>query len=108
MEQTTQSPPATEKSGADNSAAPAANGSQTTPLPSTEKDFQRSPRARDGAAFREQDGVLAQQLLVAAFCVYRHVSSYENTDRAQVDGYINSISGSTSGHVTKRNVLDNP
>src|SRR3984957_13717922 len=107
MEQTTQSPPATEKSGADNSAAPAANGSQTTPLPSTEKDFQRSPRARDGAAFRVAVGVLVVVLLVAAFFVYRHVSSYENTDDAQVDGHVNSVSARISGHVVKLNVEDN-
>jgi membrane fusion protein (multidrug efflux system) len=107
MEQTTQSPPATEKSAADNSAAPVANGSQTTPLPSTEKDFQRQPRARDGAAFRVGVGVLVVVLLVAAFFVYRHVSSYENTDDAQVDGHLNSISARISGHVTKLNVLDN-
>ena len=107
MEQTTQSPPGTEKSAADNSAAPAANGSQTTALPSTEKDFQRQPRARDGAAFRVGVGVLVVVLLVAAFFVYRHVSSYENTDDAQVDGHLNSISARISGHVTKLNVLDN-
>src|SRR5580658_6747693 len=107
MEQTTQSPPATEKSAADNSAAPVANGSQTTPLPSTEKDFQRQPRARDGAAFRVGVGVLVVVLLVAAFFVYRHVSSYENTDDAQVDGHLNSISARISGHVIKLNVQDN-
>jgi len=46
-------------------------------------------------------------LLVAAFFVYRHVSSYENTDDAQVDGHLNSISARISGHVIKLNVLDN-
>src|SRR3984957_12794526 len=107
MEQTTQSPPGTEKSAADNSAAPAAKGSQTTALRSAEKDFQRQPRARDGAAFRVGVGVLVVVLLVAAFFVYRHVSSYENTDDAQVDGHINSISARVTGHVTKLNVLDN-
>ena len=46
-------------------------------------------------------------LLVAAFFVYRYVSSYEYTDDAQVDGHINSISARISGHVIKLNVLDN-
>jgi membrane fusion protein, multidrug efflux system len=46
-------------------------------------------------------------LLVAAFFVYRHVSSYENTDDAQVDGHLNSISARISGHVIKLNVQDN-
>src|SRR5580658_4169035 len=101
MEQTTQSPPA-----AENTAA-SARGTQTTPLPATEKDFQRWPRARDGAAFRVGGGVAVVVLLVAAFFVYRHVSSYENTDDAQVDGHLNSISARISGHVIKLNVQDN-
>src|ERR1700689_5622840 len=102
MEQTTQSPPAPEKTAA------SASGTQTTPpLPATEKDFQRWPRARDGAAFRVGGGVAVVVLLVAAFFVYRHVSSYENTDDAQVDGHLNSISARISGHVIKLNVQDN-
>src|ERR1700685_1411778 len=103
MEQTTQSPPATEKSA----SADPASGTQTTPLPSTEKDFRRWPHARDGAGFRVGVGVAVVVLLVAAFFVYRHVSSYENTDDAQVDGHLNSISARISGHVTQLNVLDN-
>jgi membrane fusion protein (multidrug efflux system) len=35
------------------------------------------------------------------------VSSYENTDDAQVDGHLNSISARISGHVIKLNVQDN-
>src|SRR5580700_1221636 len=101
MEQTTQSPPA-----AENTAA-SASGTQTTPLPATEKDFRRWPQARDGAAFRVGVGVAVVVLLVAAFFVYRHVSSYENTDDAQVDGHVNSISARVSGHVIKLNVQDN-
>src|SRR5580692_5558552 len=101
MEQTTQSPPA-----AENTAA-SASGTQTTPLPATEKDFRRWPQARDGAAFRVGVGVAVVVLLVGAFFVYRHVSSYENTDDAQVDGHLNSISARISGHVIKLNVQDN-
>src|SRR5580698_6380578 len=101
MEQTTQSPPA-----AENTAA-SASATQTTPLPATEKDFRRWPQARDGAAFRVGVGVAVVVLLVAAFFVYRHVSSYENTDDAQVDGHLNSISARISGHVIKLNVQDN-
>jgi membrane fusion protein, multidrug efflux system len=101
MEQTTQSPPA-----AENTAA-SASATQTTPLPATEKDFRRWPQARDGAAFRVGVGVAVVVLLVAAFFVYRHVSSYENTDDAQVDGHLNSISARISGHVIKLNVRDN-
>ena len=46
-------------------------------------------------------------LLVAAFFVYRYVSSYESTDDAEVDGHINSVSARISGHVIKLNVRDN-
>src|SRR6202050_5564908 len=102
MEQTTQSPPAPEKTAA------SASGTQTTPpLQATEKDFQRWPRAKDGAAFRVGGGVAVVVLLVAAFFVYRQVSSYETTDDAKVDGQLNSISARISGHVIKLNVQDN-
>src|SRR5271167_2957445 len=107
MEQTTQSPPVTEKSVGESNAAPAASPNETTALPATEKDSQRWPHAREGAAFRVGVGFAVVVLLVAAFFVYRHVSSYESTDDAQVDGHINSISARITGHVVKLNVLDN-
>jgi membrane fusion protein (multidrug efflux system) len=102
MEQTTQSPPAvTEKS-----AAPAAGTTHTAPLPATEKDFQRWPQSKN-SAFRIAVGVGVVVLLVAGFFIYRHVTSYESTDDAQVDGHLNSISARISGHVIKLNVQDN-
>ena len=99
MEQTTQGAPA-----AENNVPPAA--SQTAPLPATEKDFQKWPQPK-GGAFRVGVGVAVVVLLVVGFFVYRHVTSYQSTDDAQVDGHLNSISARISGHVTKLNVQDN-
>ncbi len=46
-------------------------------------------------------------LLVVGFFLWRHFSSYEGTDDAQVDGHLNSVSPRVSGHVTKILVQDN-
>jgi len=46
-------------------------------------------------------------LFVTVFLLWRHFSSYESTDDAQVDGHLNSISARVSGHVLKRLVEDN-
>jgi membrane fusion protein (multidrug efflux system) len=79
----------------------------TSPLPATEKDFHtRFPRTANNG-FRIWVSVAVLVLLVAAFFVYRYVTSYESTDDAQVDGHVNSISARISGHVIKLNVEDN-
>jgi membrane fusion protein, multidrug efflux system len=98
MEQTTQSPPA---------APPAQPESRTPPLPSTERDFHTRPSRTASPGFRITLVIGAIVLLVAAFFVYRYVTSYESTDDAEVDGHINSISARISGHVTKLNIVDN-
>jgi membrane fusion protein (multidrug efflux system) len=46
-------------------------------------------------------------VLVVGFFIYRYVTSYENTDDAQVDGHVNSVSTRISGHVVSLNVQDN-
>jgi membrane fusion protein, multidrug efflux system len=46
-------------------------------------------------------------LLVVGFFVYRYLTSYEDTDDAQIDGHINSVSARISGHVLKLDVADN-
>jgi membrane fusion protein (multidrug efflux system) len=75
-------------------------------LPATEKDFHaQSPRTANH--FRIWLSAAIVVLLVAAFFVYRYVTSYESTDDAQVDGHVNSISARISGHVIKLNVEDN-
>jgi len=98
MEQTTQSPPA---------APPAQPESRTPPLPATERDFHTRPSRTASPGFRIALIIGAIVLLVAAFFVYRYVTSYESTDDAEVDGHINSISARITGHVTKLNIVDN-
>ncbi len=46
-------------------------------------------------------------LLVVGFFVYRYISSYEDTDDAEIDGHINSISARISGHVIRLDIVDN-
>src|SRR5467141_2219147 len=96
MEQTTQSPPQTEKPD-----------TGTKPLPATERDFYRRPSRSSSPGFRIAIVIAVIVLLVVGFFIYRYVTSYESTDDAQVDGHINSISARISGHVIKLNVQDN-
>jgi membrane fusion protein (multidrug efflux system) len=77
------------------------------PLPSSEKDFHSlSSRTRD-SRFRIVLAILIVVLVIAGIFVYHHVTGYESTDDAQVDGHINSISARITGHVIKLNVDDN-
>jgi membrane fusion protein (multidrug efflux system) len=46
-------------------------------------------------------------LVVAGFFFWRYFASYEDTDDAQIDGHLNSISARVSGHVAKLLVQDN-
>ncbi len=95
MAETTQSPPP-------ETVRPEAN---IKALPSTEKDLHT--RSKHGSAFRIGGVIAVIVLLIVGFFVYRHVSSYESTDDAQVDGHVNSVSARVSGHVIKLNVEDN-
>jgi membrane fusion protein (multidrug efflux system) len=100
MEPTTQSPtqnpPETQ---------PDQGESRNKPQPSTERDFRRPARtASPGFRIALIIGIVV--LLVVGFFVYRYVTSYEDTDDAQVDGYINPISARITGHVTKLAVQD--
>jgi membrane fusion protein (multidrug efflux system) len=60
-----------------------------------------TPRAKWGSI------IALVVLLVGGFLLWRHFSSYESTDDAQIDGHINSVSARVSGHVIKLNVEDN-
>lgn len=77
------------------------------PLPASERDLRwtrfrsRSPRARIFAI------VGAVVLIVVVFFLWRYLTSYEDTDDAQIDGHLNSISARVSGHVAKLLVEDN-
>ncbi|HZW79862.1 MAG TPA: HlyD family secretion protein [Candidatus Deferrimicrobiaceae bacterium] len=101
MEPTTQSPtqnpPETQ---------PDQGESRNKPLPAAaERDFRRPARtASPGFRIAIIIGIVV--LLVVGFFVYRYVTSYEDTDDAQVDGYINPISARITGHVTKLAVQD--
>src|ERR1700722_403186 len=97
MEQATQNPPA-------QSEKPE---SGSKPLPATERDFHTRVSRTSTPGFRIAVIIGVVVLLVVGFFIYRYVTSYENTDDAQVDGHVNSISTRISGHVVSLNVQDN-
>jgi membrane fusion protein (multidrug efflux system) len=80
---------------------------QTAPLPASERDLRwRSFRAGN-PRFRVFLIVGIVVLLVVGFFLWRYLASYEETDDAQIDGHLNSISARVSGHVLKLLVEDN-
>ena len=80
---------------------------QAGPLPASERDLRwkrfqaRTPRTRLLAII----GIVV--LIVAGIFLWRYLGSYEDTDDAQIDGHLNSISARISGHVAKLLVDDN-
>jgi membrane fusion protein (multidrug efflux system) len=108
MEETTQSTTtATPDQPESRTAPPDPSASRPKPLPSTERDFRTRPSRTASPGFRIALIIAGVVLLVAAFFVYRYVSSYESTDDAEVDGHINSVSARITGHVTKLAIRDN-
>src|SRR5882672_1519045 len=87
--------------------APPSGGPTHAPLPAGERDLRWRTLQSRGPGFRIALIAGAIVLLVVAILLWRHFSSYENTDDAQVDGHLNSISARVSGHVLKRLVEDN-
>jgi membrane fusion protein, multidrug efflux system len=85
----------------------AASRSGPGPLPASDRDLRwrrfktRSPKFRLFLII----GVIV--LIVAGFFLWRYFSSYEDTDDAQIDGHLNSVSARVSGHVLKLLVQDN-
>jgi len=98
MEPTTQSPTA---------VPPAETESRPKPLPATERDYRTRPARSASPGFRIGVIIGIVVLLVIGFFVYRYVTSYEDTDDAQVDGHINSVSARISGHVIRLDIVDN-
>ncbi len=98
MEPTTQSPPA---------APPDQAETRNKPLPATERDFRTRPSRTASPGFRIALIIGVVVLLVVGFFVYRYVSSYEDTDDAEIDGHINSISARITGHVARLDIVDN-
>src|ERR1041385_5002964 len=76
------------------------------PLPASDQDLRWKTRSRDP---RFRIAIIAGLivLLLVGFFLWRHFSSYEGTDDAQIDGHLNSVSPRISGHVTKILVQDN-
>lgn len=99
MEQSTQTPPTP--------AGPETNETGTKPLPSSERDFHAHRPRATSSGFRVAVVIGIIVLLVVGFFIYRYLTSYESTDDAQVDGYINSISARVAGHVIKLDIIDN-
>ena len=105
MEPTTQS---TTSTATQTPPAPAPDQpARTQPLPSSPRDFRTTPSRTSSPGFRIAIIIGIVVLLVAAFFIYRYVTSYESTDDAEVDGHINSISARISGHVSKLDIVDN-
>ena len=80
---------------------------QSSPLPASERDLRwRRFRSRN-PRFRIFLIIGLVVVLVAGFFLWRYFTSYEDTDDAQVDGHLNSVSARVSGHVLKLLVQDN-
>lgn len=80
---------------------------QPSPLPASERDLRwRRFRSRN-PRFRIFLIIGLVVVLVAGFFLWRYFTSYEDTDDAQIDGHLNSVSARISGHVLKLLVQDN-
>jgi membrane fusion protein (multidrug efflux system) len=73
----------------------------TTALRDTEvPPLSRSiPRKRRRLTRPILGSIILLALLIGGYFEWRHLSTFESTDDAQVDGHINAISGRISGHV---------
>jgi membrane fusion protein (multidrug efflux system) len=77
------------------------------PLPASDRDLRWKSFRTSNPRFRVFLIVGIVVLLVVGFFLWRYFGSYENTDDAQIDGHLNSISARVSGHVLKLLVEDN-
>lgn len=107
MEQTQSSTVAPPEQAENRPNPPDQPESRPKPLPPTEREARPRPSRTSSPGFRIGLIIAGVVLLVAAFFIYRYLSSYESTDDAQVDGHINSVSARISGHVISLNVRDN-
>ena len=78
-----------------------------TPLPSSERDLRRTPPPSPNPRLRLYFIIGAVVAVVLGMLLWLHLSSYESTDDAQIDGHLNPISARVAGHVTKLLVNDN-
>jgi membrane fusion protein, multidrug efflux system len=87
--------------------APSISRPAPGPLPASDRDLRwRRFKTRD-PRFRLFLILGAVVLLVATFFLWRYFASYEDTDDAEIDGHLNSISARVSGHVIKLLIQDN-
>jgi membrane fusion protein, multidrug efflux system len=77
------------------------------PLPASDRDLRWRRFKSGNPRFRLFLIIGIIVLVVAAFFLWRYFSSYEDTDDAQIDGHLNSVSARVSGHVAKLLVQDN-
>jgi membrane fusion protein (multidrug efflux system) len=80
---------------------------QPAPLPASDRDLRWKSFRAGNPRFRVFLIVGIIVLLVTGFFLWRYFDSYEDTDDAQIDGHLNSISARVSGHVLKLLVEDN-
>ncbi|HSZ01873.1 MAG TPA: HlyD family secretion protein [Terriglobales bacterium] len=80
---------------------------QPAPLPAADRDLRWKSFRAGNPRFRVFLIVGIIVLLVTGFFLWRYFDSYEDTDDAQIDGHLNSISARVSGHVLKLLVEDN-
>jgi membrane fusion protein (multidrug efflux system) len=80
---------------------------QHAPLPASDNDLRRRRFNLRNPRFRMFLILGLIVLVVAGFFLWRYFGSYEDTDDAQIDGHLNSISARVSGHVIKLLVTDN-
>jgi membrane fusion protein (multidrug efflux system) len=80
---------------------------QHAPLPASDNDLRRRRFNLRNPRFRMFLILGLIVLVVAGFFLWRYFGSYEDTDDAQIDGHLNSISARISGHVIKLLVTDN-
>ena len=91
----------------DNQPQAPRQANQPTPLPASERDLRWKSFRSGNPRFRVFLIVGIVVLLVAGFFLWRYFASYEDTDDAQIDGHMNSISARVFGHVAKLLVDDN-
>ena len=97
----------TETAVRDNQPQAQRPASQPAPLPASDRDLRWKSFQAGNPRLRVFLIVGIVVLLVAGFFLWRYFGSYEDTDDAQIDGHLNSISARVSGHVLKLRVEDN-
>jgi membrane fusion protein (multidrug efflux system) len=80
---------------------------EPAPLPASERDMKWKRFSKKSPRFRMFIIIGLIVVVVVGFFLWRYFASYENTDDAQIDGHLNSVSARVSGHVLQLLVNDN-